>query len=145
LTLYDGYSADSYEFVLKYLYGYKFGGVDYAGLPMPRTLYEFAEIAEIAKEWDIAGFHELVTKAADRALVESLSREYKLQKFLSVTTWKFSKADYFYFDSGKEILVNNLPELNKTSTWPELLNARPKKLSVDINLAVTRRLYMKSQ
>jgi hypothetical protein len=80
------YSPDSYEFVLKYIYGFRFeDDDDYA---LPHTLYKLAEVAQIAKLWEVNGLLWLVTDAADRFLVESLGNEYKLQEFLYIQTWE---------------------------------------------------------
>jgi hypothetical protein len=127
------YSPDSYEFVLKYMYGYRFEGL--GGYAMPHTLHKLAEVAEIAKLWEVNGLLWLVTEAADRFLVESLDDEYKLQEFLYIQTWKGKGRGRVTFPLAHKILGMHLAELNKSPSFRRTIEKRPD-LAVKVVLAV---------
>jgi hypothetical protein len=128
------YGPDSYEFVIKYMYGYRFTGLG-EGLIMPHTLYKLSEVAQIAKLWEVPGLVELVSEAADRALIEILSDEYKLQEFLYTQTWKDCKRGRVSHSLAHKILGKHLAELNKSPSFRKTIRLRPN-LAVDIVLAV---------
>jgi hypothetical protein len=124
------YGPDSYEFVIKYMYGYRFTGLG-EGLIMPHTLYKLSEVAQIAKLWEVPGLVE----AADPALVEILSDEYKLQEFLYIQTWKDCKRGRVSYSLAHKILGKHLAELNKSPSFRKMIRLIPN-LAVDIMLAV---------
>jgi hypothetical protein len=128
------YGPDSYEFVIKYMHGYRFTGLG-NGLIMPNTLYKLSEVAQIAKLWEVPGLVELVFEVADRALVEILSDEYKLQEFLYIQTWKDCKRGRVSYSLAHKILGKRLAELNKSPSFRKMIRLRPN-LAVDILLAV---------
>lgn len=127
------YSPDSYEFVLKYIYGFRFeDDDDYA---LPHTLYKLAEVAQIAKLWEVNGLLWLVTDAADRFLVESLGNEYKLQEFLYIQTWKGKVRGSVTFPLAHRVLAKHLAELNKSPSFRRMIGKRPD-LAIKVVLAV---------
>jgi hypothetical protein len=127
------YSPDSYEFVLKYMYGFRFeGDDDYA---LPHTLHKLAEVAAIARLWEVNGLLWLVTEAADRFLVESLGNEYKLQEFLYIQTWKDKVRGRVTFPLAHRVLAKHLAELNKSPSFRRMIEKRPD-LAIKVVLAV---------
>jgi hypothetical protein len=127
------YSPDSYEFVLKYMYGFRFeGDGDYA---LPHTLHKLAEVAAIARLWEVNGLLWLVTEAADRFLVESLDNEYKLQEFLYIQTWTVKGRGCVTFPLAHRVLAKHLAELNKSPSFRRMIGKRPG-LAIKVVLAV---------
>jgi hypothetical protein len=127
--------SDSYEFAIKYMYGYKFA--DIHCLSMPRTFRGLTDVAAIAKCLDIPGLFALASRASRVALIEclNLNSEAKLEDFFSVTTWMFSPIDRLFPPLACKILAENIVKLNKTLTFRQMVRVRPK-LAVQVLLAV---------
>jgi hypothetical protein len=116
---------------IKYLYGFEFPGDDY---PVSLTsLCHYASICATAEKYEVAGLLEAVFKAAQCALVDSLSDEAELREFLGTRTL-WTKASFTYprdFAFAVRILGHNLTALRKKADFQEVLEDVPE-LAVDL-------------